>query len=274
MKQLKVFCILMLTVIMLPLVMACSDSDEKKESSIVDGVNVVNGKKLIELLMYDEDNYYLYPNACSYKLEYDTKGRINKLLIKRGVYYKSKDSLSFDNDYEEFASIDYDLKMLIRDQVMYPFSLNKDGYISQIGTSFLTYDKNGYLSGVDEVDGIGQLVFEEDKLLKATISEYSNNNTSLFYVLSGDDDAQGELYIRINNTTSNHGIKTPIGNHFFGSPSACRRAIPTFIAYQAGLFGKVSKTVLNLTSEKDKQLILNYIKDGKSTNYKVFFKCE
>lgn len=230
-----------------------------------DGVNVVVGKKLMELKVMDNSNSGL----AHYKVEYDSKGRMSKII---GEYFKT-DYFEFDwwspdyvvindnikyyptGEYTELATIDYDLRIvtlfLSKSKIWYNFTLNNDGYISQIGTTVLNYDSNGYLTGVDEVKGISTLVYDSNDLIKASVSKIADGNLSLYYITYGNQDNEGDLYIKVKRSDDKKNYDNALWK-IDDKDAIC------LIAYQSGLFGKVSKSVLHLRNKNEAQALLGY----------------
>ena len=69
MKRVLYLSMKVLLLMMLPMMVACGD-DNDNGSGKIDGVNVTNGKRLIQI----------GDNPAGLKIEYDTKGRINRIL--------------------------------------------------------------------------------------------------------------------------------------------------------------------------------------------------
>lgn len=253
---------------------ACGGDDGSSNSgSIVDGVNVLSGKKLVELkiTVFDE-------NSPSYerslRIKYDSKGRMIKVLGEAMEWdYQSQKPIS-TGKYNEIATIDYDIRIISSSYYnngsfsSYSFSLNEDGYISQIGRCHLYYDSNGYLKEVNDPWYASNLIYEESDLLKASLSPFSGGNLTLYYVTYGNTNNQGDLYIKIKRTDSLlkytwTEISTP--------------QLLSLIAYQAGLFGKVTKSCLRLNDSKEASAIFDYENSGHSSDsyyVKLTFKHE
>lgn len=255
----------MLAVMALYTIVACGEDGEKNESTKkVDGVNVVIGKKLMELKVMDNSNSV----RAHYKVEYDSKGRLSKINGESFAfdYYGWNSTfvynfpVNIDNcyptgEYKELAKIDYELRIVTlffsSSKLSYNFSLNNDGYISQIGTTVLNYDSNGYLTGVDEVKGISTLVYDSNDLIKASVSEIAGGNISLFYITYGNQNNEGDLYIKVNRSDDKKNYDNALGV-IDAKDAIC------LIAYQSGLFGKVSKSVLHLSNKNEAQALLGY----------------
>lgn len=227
---------------------SCGSDD--KEIKNVDGVSVVNGKKLVELnIAIDEYNY-------KFKVDYDKSGRMTRITI----------------DNIEIAKIDYDLRdvTIIKNSysskyLSYGFILNNDGFISQIETCSLTYDSNGYLTDVEEANKYSILSYNSNDLIKASVSGLTAGNLSLYYVTYGDSDSSGDLYVKVNR---NDGNSKGSFDYFNTDNVVC------LIAYQAGLFGKVSKSVMNFRNKKDANAFFEYINNSKSSTGKITFVCQ
>lgn len=86
MKKLTFGSVLMLMVMAMSTMLACGDDDS--DSKKVDGVNVINGKKIVELSITNIQPYYTIYEViwdtpiATYKIEYDSEGRLKKILNK------------------------------------------------------------------------------------------------------------------------------------------------------------------------------------------------
>jgi hypothetical protein len=81
-------------------------------------------------------------------------------------------------------------------------------------------------------------------------------------VTYGNDDSQGDLYINIRYADHDLSEITKIVD-FVG-----------LIAYQAGLFGKVSKSFLNLKDKDESSSLFEFQNDRRSENIKLTFVYE
>lgn len=260
MKKLKFWSVLMLMVMALSTMVACGDDDN--DSKKVDGVNVITRKKIVELSLTGVPTYYGggWNGSITYKIEYDSEGRLMKIVCKNIDYTGNNTS-----NYTEIASIDYELRILSYKKrsgstQMLNFSLNNEGYIDQIGPCSLTYDQNGYLVGVEDLYGFSTLVYKSDDFIKSSVSPLLKGKTRLYYVSYGNAVDKGDLYIR---------------GHYTSDPKSYlsydHRSITCFIAYQAGLFGKISKTIMNLKNEQQASAILGYEDDYNTGDVKISF---
>ena len=145
----------------------------------------------------------------------------------------------------------------------FSFNLNKDGYFSQFDKCLLSYE-NGYLTEVEQSNKVSSIVYEENDIIKASISNLKNGNISLFYVTYGNVDYQGDLYVRVRNTEG----KT---ERLLPKPHG---AAMIFIAYQAGLFGKISKHFLHLQDKNAESGIFDLEGETETLFVKFSFTCE
>ncbi len=247
------------------------DDPENGSSQNVDCVNVTTGKRLSELRLEYENMNKL---PLIYKAEYDSKGRINKILFKEidSKYDKEKKEYIsyYTGEFSLIALIDYDLRVV---NCYNPYDssfskifgcvLNEDGYVSQIGTCTLNYDSNGYLVGVEQPKGVGALSYTNNDLVKASVSDLIKGNITMYYVSYGNLENQGDLFINILRTddkkrTTNLGITD----------------MAYLIAYQSGLFGKVAKTFISLNSKSESTSLLDYKDDKYSYSIKMTYVCE
>lgn len=259
MKRVLYLSMKMLLLMMLPMMVACGGDDDNGSGKKVDGVNVTNGKRIKEV-------YYHYNNTknLAFKVEYDTKGRITSILFN-GRHYDYNQKI-YVEDFYEVAKIDYDLRALKVYDSDYTgksdvlgFALNESGFISQIGTCTLKYDSKGYLIGVDEPRGISTLAYDANDLIKASVTTFRKGKMYLYYVTYGNDDSQGDLYINIR--YADHDL------------SEIRKLVDYvgLIAYQAGLFGRVSKSFMNLKDRDEASSLFEFQNDRKSESIKLTF---
>lgn len=253
---------------------SCS-KDNDDSGQIIEGVNVNTGKRLLELQLGYSYNGGLHP-ACNFKVEYDSKGRMNKILFERSEYEYNKESGKYNYYYtgelSEVAFIDYDLRVLKiysydyswgkKSSKTFSFVLNEDGYISQIGTCFMKYDPKGYLIGVEAPKGISTLVFDSNDLIKASVSSLNKGNIVLYYISYENVDNQGDLYVKINHDEKEYVKSLDIND------------IVCLIAYQSGLFGKVAKSIIHLKSKQQASLFLDYKDRVYSYDCVMTFICE
>lgn len=248
---------------------ACGGGDDENESGkTVDGVNVATGKKLLELkLDYEYEDHYRLPTndkeSKFYKMTYDSKGRLNKI-----------DQIEFETGrIINSVLIDYDLRVIkynrtpmsINDPLIYnyDFALNKDGYVGQIGTFSLSYNSKGYLVDVKGPEMISTVTYAEE-YIKSSLSNLKNGNITMTYITYDNISNQGDLYFSIQS-----------GGYFATSPFNYRDGkIYFFIAYQAGMFGKVVENVFNLTNKSKAEALVDYIGERMSYNIKMTFFSE
>ena len=226
---------------------------------MVDGVNVVNGKRIAELRVLDEDdpyhssnfdNSYYYLTDKVYRIEYDTKGRLFKIICGLVVV----------------AQFDYDLKTINLLGTNYIFSLNNSGYISQIGSYVINYDSNGYFIGVEHPYGKSSLVYEGNKLTKALTENYNANRTTSYYIRSGQDITNGNLLFFINKSS-------PV-KRLFQEESGYTAKVISLIAYQTGLLGKIAKQCLELKEMNETSVIGDYHAENKDEEFRFTFVWE
>lgn len=260
MKSSKIWSMMMLMVIALTMMVSCGGENETDGGDKnIDGVNVVSGKRMTELNLYESKDDS-EPSSV-YKMEYDSKGRLTKLLVEQweSSMYGSGNGKYRSGKYTDLATIDYELRVITiyfnttsSSKMMFGFSLNKDGFISQIGECSFNYDTNGYLIGVENPKGIGTLVYDNNELVKAMTSHFSNGRTSLYYITYGNVNDKGELYTLVKRTNTDR-TSTPFKNF---------ESVIGFIAYQSGLFGKVVKVVYNLKDKNDATQLFKYSSDN------------
>ena len=231
----------------LPILMACGD-DENDSGQKADGINVSNGKKITELSLL----YNGVKDVGVFNVDYDAKGRLSKITYKY-------------SDYNYFISLDYDLRVVTISEtrsgtISYGFFINDDGYVSQLGTCSLTY-KDGYLVGTEIPKAIGQITYDSNELIKASLSNIIDGSISFSYITYGNIENQGELIINVQSSDEepyNLGILD----------------IAAFIAYESGLFGKVSKSFVQLKNENETSYLFNYSNKKYNHSFRLKFKCE
>lgn len=256
---------LLYVLLALPLLVACGDSDDNGKTKIIDGTNVSQGKKLVELYLNPDS---IYSFIDHYKVEYDTKGRLSKLLKEN--YYRKGDFFSWEyytkGEYSVILQMDYDFRVITTNpessyRRQYGFALNKDGYISLIGKATINYDENGYLTGIDDLKESSLYAYNDDnEFIKAAVSPISSGNMRLFFVTYGNQQNNGDIYVRVSRTYES-GKSVYISDH----------AVMYFVAYQAGLFGKVTNTVINLKSKNEAKALFDYDNEKKKTSGKIKF---
>ena len=261
---------MMLLLMALCLMVACGDnSDDNGTNRNVDGVSVSTGKKLVKM-QFSQDEQDIKPMNC--KIEYDSKGRLSKILFEDYEYGYDDNSnnyyFNFTGTYSSFVQIDYEMRS-IRAQYksgnVYStgFSLNKEGYISIIDKYILKYDSNGYLIGADEPKGITTLEYDDNDLIKASLSNMFEDNMISYFITYGNTDNKGELYLRVKNVDD---IKRA---DFIMRPNYGSMAF--IIAYQSGLFGKNIKSILHLKDENEASVMFEC--DSKRRSFYGKFSC-
>ena len=260
MKKLKFWSIIMLMAMSLALMVSCGGDDdsvtEPNNSEIIDGVYVPKGKKLVQLKYEANNEVNLAINA--FIVKYDSKGRLSQINIKNKSNTEEKEGEEF-----ELAKIDYDTQTISNSwsSKKYHFSLNSNGYISQIGFCTLDYTPNGYLKEVNDNRGIGSIIYNEDDIIKASVSKLTSDNISLYYFYYGEDLEKGEMIFNME--------RDPLFRNFrLVDWSSSFTEIICGIAYTSGLFGKNVKRCITLKdSNKDAVFTYNQL-EGPSYNMK------
>ena len=122
----------------------------------------------------------------------------------------------------------------------------------------MQYDSKGYLIGVEEPRGISSLAYDGNDLIKASVTTFRKGKIYLYYVTYGNDDNQGDLYVKIRYAEQDLSeiLKYP---NYVG-----------LIAYQAGLFGKVAKSFIQLKSKDKTNSVFEIINESNSKNSYTF----
>lgn len=277
-KTFRLIGLVLMAVMSFGMVACGSDDDGSSNSgSVVDGVNVASGKKLVELKYANINSNHNF--EVSLKIKYDSKGRMTQILQEGLEWDNQSEKYYSTGKYNEVAKIDYDFRIIsipnpypdsysyYRDG-SYSFSLNENGYVSQIGRCHLSYDSNGYLKEVSDPWNASNLVYEGNDLLKASVSPFSGGNVTLYYVTYGNTDKQGNLYINVKRTDSK--------DKYTWSEMGPSQML-SLLAYQAGMLGKVTKSCLHLKDSKEASAIFDYENSAHSAdseNIKLTFKYE
>lgn len=241
--------------------------DDDGSSSVIDGVNVNNGKKLTRLDILLESNSSTTTGDYTVNLNvlYDSKGRLSDVIWTNGQKYESG---KYVDGEVELMKIDYDLRFVnISDgysSLKYMFSLNDKGYISQIGNCSCTYDSYGYLTGVENITEIWSLAYNEGELIKSLVSKLKNGNMLLYYMFYGENSSTGELMFYMNGEKYETYGRNPI------------QAVMCFIAYQSGLFGKITNHCRYLSKSNNTSAVLERNNEQNSKKFVVRckFTCE
>ena len=261
---------------------SCGDDDDDNGTAKTDvGVNVVKGRKLIELNI---------DSAIVFKVQYDSKGRMDKILRNRNSLDRVKEKDSIKEEFIVIMEIDYDLRVFTiydwdynysswRNEYhpySFGFALNEDGFISLLGNNVLKYDSNGYLESVDSPEGLSTLSFNNDGYFKASISSMKAGQMKLYYATFGDRNKKGELYVSVSSTSQEKFLLIGHPETFGYNRVLC------LIAYQAGLFGKVSEGCFHFKDAKDASMFFDeaflYFGGESSWNFKtgskIYFEFE
>ena len=230
--------------------------DDDGSSSVIDGVNVNNGKKLTRLEILPETGSSTTTDY-NYKLRvlYDSKGRLSSVIWTNGEKYENG---KFIESEIELMKIDYDLRLVnIYPSLKYMFSLNDKGYISQIASGSCTYDSYGYLTGVESLREICTLAYSEGELIKSLVSNLQNGNMQLYYMFYGENSSTGELMFYMNGEKHKTYGTNPI------------QAVMCFIAYQSGLFGKITNHCRYLSKSNETSAVLERNNEQNSNKFVV-----
>lgn len=246
MRKVFYFVMVLTTIMTSFLTISCEDSEDNvgQNNNLNEDFIIQNGKRLAELSFYnDSSKYYRF----YYKIEYDSKGRMNKLYQKYFVrdFNGGQTSAGYHLRYE----IDYDLRSIIdaynvssvkdgqRIYQQYTYSLNEDGYISLINNGYFSYNEKGYLVKYDNYQYHSILDYNHYNIQQASVE---NMKTGLIhaYFISFENSDKKELYIRYKSTDKNR--------LFITSDDGIG-----IIALFSGLFGKIPTNFLLLKTEDD-----------------------
>lgn len=246
-------------VIMLSVCFSSCGSDDGG-TSIVEGVNVKNGRKLVKLDIQTESTKMGVPQeTAKLKIAYDAKNRLSKVTLTNGRYYNNGNYVDGEIDV---MKIDYDFKMVTisngRSSTNYLFALNDKGYISQISNCSCNYDSYGYLTGVENSSEIWTLAYNEGELIKSLVNNLRKNNIEIYYMFYGEDQRTGDLLFYMNSEK----------DHSYGRNSTL--ATMCFIAYQAGLFGKITNHCTYLTKSNETSAILERKNEKNSNIFRAY----
>ena len=240
---------------------SCGGDDDGGSSKVVDGVNVNNGKKLVQLIVQVPSEYNSKTNTYTFKISYDKKGRLSKVILP---YSYIDDNGKNVEEELEFLKIDYDFKFInfmsysSYSKRNYMFRLNEKGYISQLGDCSITYDSYGYLSGAETTNHIYSLAYEEGELIKSLANNLKKDNIEIYYMFYGEDMDKGDLLFYMN-TKSSKGIND---DHDI-------QGVMLFIAYQAGLLGKMTTHCTYLQKSNEITAILQKKVEDYNKTYNI-----
>lgn len=262
MKKLRMWSVLTLSLMMVPLMTACGgDGDGGSDGGgsnghVVDGVNVYTKKpKEITIIDYKEGSSQPHTVNSHFKINYDSKGRLSTVTLPDYTYYDFNSGTQ-ETKSIELLKIDYDLHVAqinnINAQSSHMFTLNSKGYIAQIGKCTCEYDNDGYLIGVESNKEIWSLVYNEGELIKSAVNKLAQGDIKLYYFFSGEDTNTGELYFRMNTPDNYVDNRNPI------------QAFLSFVAYQSGLFGKISKFCTSLSRSNQSNVEFTKASDNSS----------
>lgn len=230
-----------------------SVAGDDESSKVIDDVNMDKTKKLVEL-SFDE--------STKLSISYDNIGRMSKVMLFSELY-----------ESKVLLKIDYDLRVIeFNDEYYYSdsdsfnkcmFSLNNKGYISQIGSCTCTYDSYGYLTGVENSKEIWTLSYQEGELVKSLVNNFTDG-PEIYLMFYGENKDSGELLFYMNTEKEKKYIHRSV------------QAVLCFIAYQAGLFGKITNhcTYLSKSNETAAVFERNNNKNSNITTIKCKFKYE
>ena len=230
-------------------VLTSCGGDDDGTSSVIDGVNVYNGKKLTRLEVPKN----------SFRVFYDSKGRLTNVVWthKIRIYENGKYSEAEVN----IMRIDYDFRIVsisnAYSSANYMFSLNDKGYISQIGNCSCSYDSYGYLTRVENVKEIWSLVYNEGELIKSLVNSLKYGDMEIYYMFYGESKDSGELIFYMNSEKEN------------GIGDKPEQAVMCFIAYQSGLFGKITNHCTYLSRSNETSAVLERNNEKNSNKFVV-----
>ena len=179
----------------------------------------------------------------------------------------TKKILKYENDkYSEYEvdvdimRIDYDFRIVNisngYSSANYMFSLNDKGYISQIGNCSCSYDSYGYLTRVEEFTEIWSLIYNEGELIKSLVNSLKHGNIEIYYMFYGENSDSGELVFYMNSEKEKR-------------PRFSGQAVMCFIAYQSGLFGKITNHCTYLSRSNETSAALELGNEKNSNKYLV-----
>ncbi len=269
-KRLSILNLMLGMLLCVAFLTACGGDDVDGSTQIVDGVNVNNGKKITNLTISQDYPEYNAKVEYLFKIEYDSKGRLSRILCTAKEYNNGNVIGNNEDNYIPMIKIDYDFRMI---QVYnlsngnatgHSFTLNDQGYIAQIANVACRYNSDGYLTNVDNVNDMWNLAYDNNDIVKS-LSTLTSGKTKL-YIYSYGKSNNGEL---IFNMTSEK--KSSINSLYSNKWNQGVHSVGALIAYQAGLFGKISKHCSYLSSSSETNAIFNRNNDSSSNN--LMLKC-
>ena len=263
-KQMFIWSMMVIALMTLSMMLACGGDDDRESSQIVDGVNINGGKKITYLYINISPEYdYGY----EFNIQYDLKGRLSKVL------WRQKYQGDFLGTAASLIELDYDLRYIQvynqkeKNMYGYSFTLNEQGYISQIANVAFRYNTEGYLTNVDCINDFWTLSYNDNDISKS-LSAFASGKTKIWIFGYGKDSTTGEIIFNMNCGQDRKGSTSKNLNQEVHS-------VAGFIAYQAGLFGKISKHCSYLSSSSETTAIFNeYIESNLNTLLRCKFVCE
>jgi len=239
---------------------SCGGDDDGGGSKVVDGVNVNYGKKLSKLSIQVPSDYNNDSYTYNLKINYDTKGRLSNVIWTNGSKYENN---KYVEGEVEMLKIDYDFKVINFMPTYYNkdymFTLNEKGYISQLSNCSITYDSYGYLSKAENMSYIYSLAYEEGELIKSLVNNLKKDKIEIYYMFYGEDKDKGDLLFYMN-TPSSKGLNINIQSI---------QGVMLFIAYQAGLLGKMTNHCTYLQRSNETTAILQKRSESSNKTYNI-----
>lgn len=243
MKKLKIWSMMMLAVMVLPLVVSCGGDDDSTDSkwdrsNLVDGVNV-NKRQLLTVNV--AEGYF------SLKMNYDAHGKLTNIIWTENN--KDYEGLTIDYDLRVIRYLDkmkyaYVSSSLTQSAVMAScrFTLNDRGYISQIDDCNCTYDDEGYLVGVTTSNEMWTLTYSGGDVVKSLTEGLISGKLHIYTFNYSEDSSKGEFYFTCKDFSADRVYRTIIA----------------LVAYHSGLFGKISKHCTMLPNSTDPKTFIDW----------------
>jgi hypothetical protein len=196
------------------------------------------------------------------RINYDAKGRLSKVIWTNGSKYENGKYIEGE---VEMLKIDYDFKVInfMPSETYYNkdymFTLNEKGYISQLSNCSITYNSYGYLSKAENMSYIYSLAYEEGELIKSLVNNLKKDKIEIYYMFYGEDKDKGDLLFYMN-TPSSKGLNINIQSI---------QGVMLFIAYQAGLLGKMTNHCTYLQRSNETTAILQKRSESSNKTYNI-----
>lgn len=270
---------------------ACGGDDDGGNGGNNGGGSYNPSKKLTKLVIKDlkvadeyseeiirsEDDKAKYDVAFGdfvYEIEYDTQGRLNRVVAKTGKkgVHNPDGTITIEDVpiNADIATVDYDQSKITVPYVLrldgtvsskkeLRFALNDKGYITQLGDYSIVYDADGYVKEVKETNKMWNTIYKNQEFIGWIEQELKSLSSQTYYVDYSNGGGKETTFIKIRDYPR-HKYNAPNDIHERGYlESHIYYYMQKFLyvrafliaAYQYGWFGKTAKTYKSIAEIKD-----------------------